>query len=248
METPLIQVHHGEVPLLPGFIRFVALSDTHNKASNLQIPAGDVLLHSGDFSRRGKPDEIQEFEHFLSSLPHRHKIIIAGNHDLSFDLENQNSLRLNFPILSEFDANSAKSILKSCIYLEDSYCVIANYKIYGSPWTPTYCDMGFNLDRGANIASKWNLIPDDTEILMTHGPPKGILDLCSNGINAGCEELLAKVTQISPLLHVFGHVHEAYGVYSRNGITFINASNCNMEYQPTNLPFVFDLPLKELKN
>lgn len=244
MQSNSIIPHYGERPMEEGHIRFVCLSDTHNKAGSLKIPPGDVILHSGDFSGMGEPKEIETFERFLSSLPHRHKIVIAGNHDITFDLDNQASLKINFSNLKNFDFANTKCILKSCIYLEDSSCMIGNYKIYGSPWTPTFYDWGFNLERGEPIATKWRMIPRDTEILLTHGPPYRILDRCSDGFNAGCQDLLEKINEIKPLVHLFGHIHEAYGISHNEHTVFINASNCTLRYKPDNLPIVFDLPIK----
>lgn len=133
MRSHLPQVHTGEIPQIEGFLRFVCLSDTHDKASSLTVPNGDILLHSGDFSRAGQERDVIRFNKFLSSQPHRHKVVIAGNHDLSFDLANQESLQKNFYELSGINAEAVKSQLKDCIYLEDSFTVLGNYKIYGSP-------------------------------------------------------------------------------------------------------------------
>ena len=244
MQSNRINVHTGEAPPLHGHIRFVCLSDTHDRTNLLQVPIGDVLLHSGDFSRMGEDNDIKRFNSFLAKLPHRHKVVIAGNHDLSFDLENIESLSRDFYTLNNQNPVVTKSYLKDCIYLEDSYCNVGGYKIYGSPWTPRFCDWGFNLDRGAPIASKWALIPKDTEILLTHGPPHRILDKCYDGFSAGCEDLLNVINEINPLVHVFGHIHEGYGYFDNGKTLFINASTCNLRYHPVNPPIVFDLPIK----
>lgn len=239
-----IQVHSGQIPKPPNHIRFVCLSDTHDMADCLLIPPGDVLLHAGDLTMVGLQDEVERFNDLLLSLPHQHKIIIAGNHDLTFDLKYQENLAKKFPHISGVDAATIKSSLKNCIYLEDSEVVIGGYKIYGSPWSPTFHNWAFNLDRGPDIAEKWTLIPKDTEILITHGPPYGILDMCYDGVNAGCEDLLGKVLEIKPLVHLFGHIHETYGVVHNEDTTFINGSNCTLRYDPANAPLVFDLPIK----
>jgi Icc-related predicted phosphoesterase len=241
METKEIRIHNGEVPQMPGTIRFVCLSDTHGKTSYLNVPNGDVLLHSGDFSSMGEERDIVKFNSFLASLQHREKIVIAGNHDLTFDLENQNSLKNNFYNLVGVDAEKVKGLLKDCTYLEDSECYISGYKVYGSPWTPTFFDWAFNLDRGQPISEKWEIIPSDTDILITHGPPKGILDRCYDGFSAGCEDLLNKIHEIKPLVHLFGHIHEGYGAAFDGTTNYINASICTLRYQPSNKPWVFDL-------
>jgi predicted phosphodiesterase len=244
MENRTVRVHTGEEPKLPGFVRFVCLSDTHNRARHIKVPSGDVLLHAGDFSGQGDEKDVLNFSKFLSSQPHTHKVVIAGNHDLSFDLENQGTLQRDFLNMRGKDAAAIKSKLTGCIYLEDSACVVEGYRIWGSPWTPTFFDWGFNLDRGEKIAAKWALIPNDTEILITHGPPFGIQDTCQDGFRAGCQDLLEKIQNVKPLVHVFGHIHEAYGVTHTENTTFINASNCTLRYQPLNPPLVFDLPAR----
>lgn len=244
MESRL-NVHTGEIPRLPDHIRFVCLSDTHDRTNSMNIPQGDVILHSGDFTRAGDEKDVKRFESFLSKLPHRNKIVIAGNHDLTFDLENYSSLQKNFTNLKKIiNPAHIKGLLKSCTYLEDSSINIGGYKIYGSPWTPTFFDWAFNLDRGANISAKWDIIESDTDILLTHGPPHGILDMCHDGVHAGCEALLIKVLEIKPLVHLFGHIHEGYGVLANENTTFINGSNCNLRYQPNQPPYVFDLPIR----
>jgi Icc-related predicted phosphoesterase len=244
MERAVVEVHRGEVPQKEGFIRFVCLSDTHNLASQFNIPPGDVLLHAGDFSRRGLLSEIVEFNDFLSLQPHKHKVVVAGNHDLSFDLLNQPALQSTFEVLRGASAAETKRALTNCTYLEDSVTMIEGYTIYGSPWTPTHCNMAFNLDRGPKIAEKWQQIPQETDILITHGPPFGLHDACFDGNRVGCQDLLLAVESVRPLVHLFGHVHEGYGFTAGLSTTFINASNCAIRYQPVNPPLVFDLPLR----
>ncbi len=125
--------------------------------------------------------EIEEFNQWFSSLPHKHKIFVAGNHDWLFETNN----------------SYARSLLnKNIIYLQDSSIEIEGLKIYGSPWQPRFFDWAFNLMRGAELAEKWKMIPDDTDIFITHGPPNGILDAVPREYfveNTGCEELIKKV-------------------------------------------------------
>lgn len=238
-------VHNGEHPKLPNSIRFVCISDTHNKTDSLKVPPGDVLLHAGDFSQVGLPDEVTHFNNFLSTLNHTYKIVIAGNHDITFDTQNYEKLtRDQFQFLRNEDFPSVKSLLNNCIYLEDSATEVFGYKIYGSPWQPEFFDWGFNLPRGPLIAEKWSLIPNDTDILITHGPPMDKKDKCSDGFSAGCVDLKNRIEEIKPLVHLFGHIHEGYGVDTDENTTYINASVCNLRYQPIQKPFVFDLPVK----
>jgi len=214
--------------------RIVCLSDTHNCNEQISVPDGDVLIHSGDATIKGTDQEVIEFIYWFSGLPHRHKIFIAGNHDWLFELDNRYASRL------VSDANIT--------YLQDSSTEIDGWKIYGTPWQPRFFDWAFNLSRGPEIAEKWKLIPDDIDILITHGPPNGILDLVPRkgwDENTGCEELRKRVEEIAKLgklkLHVFGHIHCGYGTTEEFGVRFVNACNCDESYQPLQPPIVIDL-------
>ena len=209
--------------------RIVCLSDTHNFHEQIRVPDGDILIHAGDATGRGTIAEIEEFNYWFAGQPHKHKILIAGNHDWLFETSNLTARRL---------------LDNSIIYLEDSAVEIENLKFYGSPWQPRFYDWAFNLMRGAELAEKWKLIPNDTDVLITHGPPHGILDEVPRQYfveNTGCEELRKRVEKVRPKLHVFGHIHCGYGQTEQFGVNFINASNCNEEYEPVNAPFVVDL-------
>jgi len=206
--------------------RIVCLSDTHNCNEQIRVPDGDILIHAGDATIRGTPDEIVLFNDWFANLPHRHKIFVAGNHDWLFETN---------------PAKAEKLLDEKIIYLRDSFTVIENRKIYGAPWQPRFFDWAFNLNRGREMAEKWKLIPKGVDILITHGPPNGILDQTPQGDFAGCEELRRKIEEIRPKAHIFGHIHCGYGMTERFGVKFINASNCDESYEPTNPPLVFDL-------
>lgn len=226
----------------PNKVRFVCMSDTHSKQSRFkfEIPEGDVFIHAGDFTNLGQEHEIIKFNDWLGSLPHIHKIVIAGNHELSFD---ENCIRKS---REEVNCKDVKKLLTNCTYLEDSGVNIYGIKIYGSPWQPVFRDWAFNLNRGEAILEKWNLIPSDTDILITHGPPLGHGDLCQFGIRAGCTELLTTLQKrVHPKYHIFGHIHEGYGVTTDGTTIFINASNCDVNYFPINPPIAFDVSLPE---
>lgn len=168
-----------------------------------------------------------------SGKPHKHKIVIAGNHELSFDptftnpfsvhtsgdhqkhtgtsiLDNIPTLGMSKDTLAEaIKTTNVKDYLTNCTYLEDSEIVIYGIKIYGTPWQPEFCKWAFNVPRGEPCLSKWELIPSDTDILVTHTPPVGHGDLCCSGVRAGCVELLSTVqNRVKPKYHVFGHIHE----------------------------------------
>jgi len=269
-----LQVRQPSTPPSEDKLRFVCMSDTHSLTSHLKnpIPDGDVFVHAGDFTRTGKLSEVKEFNSWLATLPHKHKVVIAGNHELGFDpsvssdhwaLGSRSGHLGNSPMCGQVDSlkedmdnlstsekqkstlpNNIRSELTNCIYLEDSAVEICGLKVYGTPWQPEFGGWAFNLERGKEILEKWNLIPDDTDVLITHGPPLGFGDLCSSGIRAGCVELLHSVQQrIKPKYHVYGHIHEGYGVRSDGKILFINASTCDINYLPCNPAVVFDVTL-----
>lgn len=213
-------------------LRIVCISDTHNCNEQIEIPDGDILIHAGDATIRGTFDEINEFASWFAGLPHRYKIFIAGNHDWLF----------------ETSPASARNFVRNIIYLQDSSVEIEGLKIYGSPWQPRYFDWAFNLNRGPELAEKWKLIPADTNILITHGPPNGILDEVPRQYfteNTGCEALRERIDQLMPLgnlkLHVFGHIHCGYGQTTQFGVKFVNASTCDEDYRPTQPPVVLEL-------
>lgn len=210
-------------------MRFVCTSDTHTLHDRVPIPDGDVFIHAGDFTSCGELPDIARFNSFLGKLSHKHKIVIAGNHDFAFERQ---------PAL-------AQSLLTNCLYLQDSETVIDGVRIYGSPWQPWFNDWAFNLRRGPEIKAKWDRIPDDVQVLVTHGPPLGHGDKVpppqGNGERVGCEDLLAAIRRIKPACHVFGHVHEGYGITTEGPTTCVNACMCDGRYSPINPPIVFDL-------
>jgi len=233
-------------PKQPGSTRFVCLSDTHIKHDELTsfLPSGDVLIHTGDFSYTGLQFEVEGFAKWIGELPYKHKIVIAGNHDLPFqpDYYDTNWQRFH----SNYDKQNAEiiksTLQKNCTYLEDEEVTVLGFRIYGSPWQPTFGNWAFNLDRGAPIRQKWDLIPKDIDILLTHGPLKGYGGMTACGEDAGCADLCDIIDNVvKPNVHIFGYIHEDYGVFQGAQTVFINASNCTKKYKPTNLPIVFDM-------
>ena len=207
-------------------MKIVAISDTHNQIHKMNIPDGDVLVHAGDATYNGTVEEIHRFNEELGKLPHKHKIFTPGNHDFLF----------------ENNAEFAKKIMTNATVLMDEEIVIDGVKFYGSPWQPWFYDWAFNLARGEPLAKKWVEIPEDTDVLITHGPPKGQGDLVVRGYeNVGCEDLLERVIKVKPEYHVFGHIHEGYGMTTGFGVTFVNASSCTLGYNPNNEPFVLEI-------
>jgi predicted phosphodiesterase len=220
------------------------ISDTHGKHNllNKDLPGGDILLHSGDFMNGGYDfqEAIDFLEWFDKINIYTDKIFIAGNHDRVFEnippwVEN------NLPKYPTIDYLQDESWVDyydghNGDYPED------NLRIYGSPWQPEFYNWAFNLPRnGDEMKSKWDAIPDNTDILITHGPPYGHLDIPGgHTIRVGCEMLRYRVDQIKPKIHVFGHIHGGAGYYFNGHTHFINASVLNERYMYTNLPLTIE--------
>ena len=218
-------------------VRVVAISDTHTYHDKLNLPDGDILIHSGDFTFKGREDEVRSFGEWFKAQPHEHKCVISGNHDLSFERSRANALNWLF--------NGGK-VNEGFHYLQDNEVVVKvgdrNIKIYGSPHQPWFHNWAFNLPRGPQLEQVWSFIPEDTDILVTHSPPEGYGDLCDHGERVGCEDLLARIKELPQLkLHCFGHIHEAYGVYQLGNTVIANASSCNLDYDLVNKPIVIDI-------
>jgi predicted phosphohydrolase len=200
-------------------MRIVAVADTHTFQDDLRvIPDGDVFLHAGDLCRGGRLDELRPVAAWLRGLPHRHKLVIAGNHDWCFAREPQAALEALGP---------------KVVYLQDAEAVIDGIRFWGSPWQPAFNDWAFNLPRGEALASKWGLIPAGIQVLVTHGPPHGIGDWSGDPVRQGCEELLAAVRRVRPRLHLFGHIHQEGGFWEQGGICFANVTCWEGERGPT---------------
>lgn len=208
------------------------ISDLHGFQPKLD--GGDLLIIAGDLTARDKASQMMIFCAWASRQRYRKIIVVAGNHD--------GCLKLNQECGIIDDGGHFQ-------YLQDSGCEFEGLKIWGSPWTPTFGDWHFMKDRGAQIKEKWDLIPIDTDILVTHGPPHGILDTIGPGSeHLGCEELEKVIAAIQPKLHVFGHIHGGYGVKPasyhparRCRTAFVNASQVNEKYQHVNRPIRVEL-------
>jgi Icc-related predicted phosphoesterase len=207
-------------------MKIVAISDTHNRHNKLIVPDGDILIHAGDVTSQGKQSQVEDFLKWFSKHPHPHKIFIAGNHDFFFE---------RMP-----DTYIQSLIPENVTYLNDSGITIEGIKIWGSPVQPWFYDWAFNRQRGADIQKHWDLIPNDTDILITHGPVQGILDKTIDGTHVGCVDLMNTVRRIRPKYFICGHIHEAYGRAETIGTTYINASVLDVRYQLVNQPIVFE--------
>lgn len=222
-------------------MRISFISDTHGKHYNVtkDLRGGDLIIHAGDVSSLGTVPEVVEFCKWFSSLNYTHKIFIAGNHELGF----QDTPKLFKHVLEEYYAD--------IVYLKDEIYVLKDdnnneLRIWGSPWTPRFYDWAFNADRGLDIKQYWDMIPDNIDILITHGPPWGILDTVERrrDIHLGCEDLALAVGRICPKFHVFGHIHTGNGIITRGDTTFINAAVLNEQYEYAHKPITIDYDLK----
>ncbi len=210
------------------------ISDLHGFQP--ELPSGDLLIVAGDLTARDDYEGYCKFNEWMIGNSRKYKkcIIISGNHD--------NSL-----LPGKFNVES----LPKVEYLCDSGTEFEGLKIWGSPWTKTFKGMNpnckaFTCDTDEELAKKWALIPDDTNILITHGPGKLMHDKTINDFHVGSESLLRWVSNHCNTLklHVYGHVHEAYGIWDQRilqkhfndkcGIIFVNCSYVNERYQPVN--------------
>jgi Icc-related predicted phosphoesterase len=219
-------------------MRITLISDTHNKHKQItqDLPGADVLIHAGDISSMGYEHEIREFCKWFNSLDHyTHKIFIAGNHDWGFQ-DNPTKVK------------EMLGLYPNIIYLQDDFVIIGDdaqsiVKIYGSPWQPRFMNWAFNADRGEDIQQHWDKIPNDTDILITHGPAFGYLDtVIGQGIPLGCEDLVNRIAEIKPKIHVCGHIHSGYGhkVSADGSVHFFNAAVLGEQYSYMHKPITFD--------
>ncbi len=215
-------------------VRVCCISDTHTEAQNIPggIPPCHILIHAGDITYRGETDKLLKFDDWGAkiSLPKERKICIAGNHDISFERE---------PEL-------ARAHIQQWTYLQDEATEVLGLKIYGSPWSTEFYpeSWAFNHQRGAAAAARWASIPEDTDILVVHGPPYGHGDR-TRGKHVGCVDLANRLKVVRPQLTVCGHIHEDYGVFAAPWGTVVNACTMTSGYRPKRSPIVIDIPIVE---
>lgn len=212
--------------------RLVCISDTHGDHERVALPEGDVLVHAGDVTAHGTEEDLVRFLAWFGSRDFDHKLFIAGNHDRFLEHHPGRTARL---------AREA-----GVIWLDDSGCEIGGISVWGSPITPRFLDWAFMRDPGTDIERHWAMIPRGIDLLLTHGPPFGILDQVGPdgdaGERTGCPSLLARVKRLRPPLHVFGHIHEGHGRVERDGVTYLNVSTMDSTYRIANAPVVIDIP------
>lgn len=214
-------------------MKIVCISDTHCKHNKLIIPECDVLIFSGDMCSNGDLSQVSNFSRWLKKYESNfdRAFVIAGNHDKCFQ-------NMKLAAIEELEVSN------KITYLEDSEFIYNDIKFYGSPWQPMFNNWAFNATRGERLKAIWSNIPEDTNVLITHGPPHGIGDLVSNA-HVGCIDLLHRITNLPNLfLHVFGHIHDGNGNRISEAIpnvNFCNASICDENYDAVNPGYEFIL-------
>ncbi|VDM59311.1 unnamed protein product [Angiostrongylus costaricensis] len=221
-----------DTPIKPDHARFVCIGCTHGvKFDPASVPPGDVLLVAGDFTNCGLPSEVHSFNKKLGRLKHAYKVVIAGNHECTFDDEFLRSKR---------EVGAKELALKQALQASLSSVKISSSK------QPRLDNWAFNLTRGQALLEKWNQIPAAVDVLLTHTPPLGHGDKMRDGRRLGCVELLNSVCKrIKPKYHVFSHVHEGYGCTSDGYTKFINCCICDENLIATNSPIIFDIPVHQ---
>lgn len=226
-------------------MRLVIISDTHGKHRKLApLPKGDVLIHAGDLmSDSDRVTDVVDFSEWMGEQPFKHKLFVAGNHDMLFQ---RSEFTMVFHGMNYLEDNE--------LIIHDPNSVTGRLHFWGSPWTPrplsskvNVSDWAFMGERGPAMKQYWDKIPEDIDVLITHGPPQGIMDYIPKyGPDLGCSELLAATQRIKPKLHIFGHIHHCYGQQIAGGIHFVNAAQANEphrgdHYEIVNHPVVVDL-------
>jgi Icc-related predicted phosphoesterase len=219
-------------------MKITTVSDVHCKWNKIVIPECDILISSGDYSFLGEQHVVRDFHKWLNKQPAKHIISVQGNHE--------KGVEKNFSLSKQIAIEACPKVH----FMEEGQVEIEGLKIWCSAITPFFCDWAWNRYPGEDIQKHWDRIPDGTDLIVTHGPPYGILDwfpeydshLGEMGIrHVGCPQLLKRVLEVKPKVHIFGHIHEGYGTHNQDNILFVNASICNEHYKPVNLPISFEI-------
>lgn len=209
--------------------KIVSVSDTHGLHHNLKLPPGDILIHAGDFSSMGKLQEVMNFMNWFENQPYKHKIFIGGNHDFLL----QEDPQLFQGLLEGFS---------TIVYLQEETIEIDGLKIYGTPWVKNYYSWAF-MEEEDRLEMKYARIPKDTDVLIVHGPPYGILDKNNKGEHCGSMALLNcfQKKEIEPKICIFGHIHHSAGIKHQFNTTFINTAVLDDEYKLSFKPKVIEI-------
>lgn len=195
-------------------MKLALLSDTHGRHPRLTLPPHvDLIVHAGDFTKRGGERETIAFLDWLASFD-APKVLVAGNHDRFAE--------------AAPEAMDALCRARDIRYLVHESTDVAGLRIFGSPWVPRFRNMAFNLDRNAPLAAKWETLPRELDLLITHGPPHGTLDRIVLGRHVGCEALRDALVGRRVPVHVFGHIHEARGELVHEDRRSLNVANAGL--------------------
>lgn len=196
-------------------MRIGLISDTHMRHEAIRVPDVDVLIHAGDFTRRGRTSECEDFLAWFTAQPGK-KVLVAGNHDFCTEYRPE--------------AMRERVARTDVTYLVDEAATVLGLRVFGSPMTPAFRSGAWNRARGAAIRESWDRIPEGLDVLVTHGPPKHVRDKTFFGAHVGCDDLLDVVRARPPRLHVFGHIHEDAGEASLPGLAtrFVNAASSKL--------------------
>lgn len=205
-------------------IKVDCISDTHTRHNELRYTGGDIIIHAGDVSAKGDDEQIFNFLSWFESLPYERKILVPGNHDFALSQPLYQSL---------FQQSGIHLLIDKGVYIEGVGLV------YGSPWTPKFYNWAFMYERNSEEAREiWKRVPEDTDILVTHGPPRDILDYSTySQTHDGCEVLRDRVLEVKPKYHIFGHFHHSHGIIGGE-TTYVNAAMCDEQYRLKRTPVV----------
>lgn len=214
-------------------MKIVCLADTHGMHNKINVPDGDILIHCGDIVPNEHPVHYMNFARWFEQFPHQYKILVPGNHDLALEDE---------PKMFRYD---------KFIVLIDSYIKIKGLQIYGTPYQPHFMDWAFNVYSDKKRIGIFNKMPENLDILITHCPPRGILDKNKQGESCG-DNVLAEIVKVKkPKYHIFGHIHHSYGmgkhiliddnIDKKDIIEYVNCSVLDDDYKLKNKPIVLEI-------
>jgi Icc-related predicted phosphoesterase len=203
-----------------------------------EIEGGDLLIVAGDLTARDTVEEHLEFARWLHRQAYRYTIVVPGNHDGIFN-DPLNRWGPNLNVYKGGPTGPVGDPVNHSVLI-DQGITIEGLKIWGSPWTLPFCDWHFMLPED-ELKKKYDLIPDGMDILITHGPPGGVLDCNARGNRCGSVELRKAIQRIKPKYAVFGHIHESYGQYIGEHTTYINCAHCDEYYIPHRKPIRIEI-------
>ena len=210
--------------------RIMCISDLHERWNTDRLRYsremyGDILLVAGDLTFQGSFTKYGEFNDWVAKLNFKHKIVIPGNHDVTFE--------------SDFEQSEAN--MPEVLVLDQTIAEAEGLTIYGEPRQPEFYDWAYNVPRDRMGRDVWRHAPENIDILLTHGPPLGAGDLTDRGEHVGCEFQRKYILEHKPKLVVCGHIHSGYGIHLLGDTVVVNASICNEKYRALNAPIYINM-------